>query len=110
MKNESLVKRTALFRIRRLLGMAEERTIEGTEASRALARRYVGLAGKISTHYRVKIPKALKSRICKKCGSFLVPGINCKVRVVSSHGYVAYACDCGSEVHVHYRARDLGSA
>lgn len=110
MKNEALVKRTALFRIRRLLGMAEERTVENTDDSRRLAKRYSGIAERISTHYRVEIPKALKSRICRKCGNFLVPGINCSVRLASSHGYVAYACECGNEVHVHYRARGSGGA
>ncbi len=110
MKNESLVKRTALSRIRRLIYMAEERTVENTASSRRLAKRYVGLAEKISTHYKVKIPNALKMRICKKCGNFLVPGINCKVRLASVHGYVVYACECGNEVHVHYRAKGSGGA
>jgi ribonuclease P protein subunit RPR2 len=110
MKNESLVKRTALFRIRRLLAIAEERTAENTSDSRRLAKRYAGIAKSISTHYKVKIPRALDAKVCKKCGNFLVPGINCRVRLASSHGYVAYACECGNEVHVHYRARGSGGA
>jgi len=110
MKNESLVRRTALFRIGKLLSMAEGRTADNTASSRKLARRYVLLAEKMSTHYKVKIPKALKSRICKGCGNFLVPGVNCGVRLASSHGYVAYACECGDEVHVHYKAKGSDGA
>lgn len=110
MKNESLVKRTALTRIRRLLAMAEDRTRENTATSRKLAKRYVGIAERISAHYRVRIPNVLRLRICKKCGNFLIPGINCDVRLASAHGYVAYACECGKEVHVHYRAKSSGSA
>jgi ribonuclease P protein subunit RPR2 len=110
MKNESLVKRTALFRIRRLLGMAEERTVENTASSRELARRYVGLARRISEHYKVRIPGPLKPRICKKCGNFMVPGVNSRVRLASVHGYVAYVCECGNESHIHYRARGSGGA
>jgi ribonuclease P protein subunit RPR2 len=105
MKNESIVKRTALFRIRRLLALAEERTQENTANSRRLAKRYTAIAGRISTHYKVKMPKALDDKVCKKCGNFLVPGIDCRVRLASVHGYVAYACECGKEVHVHYRAK-----
>lgn len=110
MKNESLVRRTALFRIGKLIRMAEARTVENTGPSRKLARRYVLLAERISTHYKVKIPKALKSKICKGCGNLLVPGVNCRVRLASAHGYAAYACECGDEVHVHYRARASGGA
>lgn len=110
MKNESLVKRTALLRIGRLLGMAEERTVENTADSRRLAKRYAHLAVKISTHYKVRIPGKLKIRICKKCGNFMVPGVNCKVRLASAHGYAAYACECGNETHIHYKARSSGRA
>jgi ribonuclease P protein subunit RPR2 len=110
MKNESLVRRTALFRMRRLLALAEERTVKNTPDSRRLAKRYAGIAERISTHYKVKMPKALDSKVCRKCGNFLVPGINCNVRLASSHGYVAYACECGNEVHVHYRVRRSGGA
>lgn len=103
MQNASLVKRTALTRIRTLLDLAEERALENTDASRKLAKRYVNLAKKMSTHYKVKIPKGLKSKICKSCDNFLIPGINCKVIVASVHGYIACVCECGNEVHVHYK-------
>ena len=105
MKNEALVKRIAKCRIGILFGLAEEKTLKDTEASRRLARRYISIARTISAHYKVKIPRELKYRICKKCGSFLVPGINCRVRVASAHGYVAYVCECGGETHIHYKPK-----
>ena len=105
MKNEALVKRIALCRIKILFELARKRTLENTEESRRLAKRYLSIAKRISTHYKVKIPKELKSKMCKKCGSLLMPGVNCKVRVASVHGYVAYICSCGSENHIHYRKR-----
>jgi ribonuclease P protein subunit RPR2 len=110
MKNESLVKRTALFRIGRLLGMAEELTSENTGESRRLAKRYVAIAVRVGTHYKVRIPNSLKARICKNCGNFLVPGINCRVRLASAHGYAVYGCECGGESHIHYKAKSSGGA
>ena len=105
MKNEHLMDKIASDRIAMLLAYAEARTLEKTAPSKKLAKRYVDLARKISSHYQVSIPKGLKYRICRGCGNFLVPGLNCSVRVASSHGYVAYVCECGEERHVFYKKR-----
>jgi ribonuclease P protein subunit RPR2 len=105
MKNEALVKRIALCRIKTLFELAGRKMLNDTETSRKLAKRYIDIARKISTHYKVKIPRELKYKICKKCGSLLVPGVNCRVRVASAHGYVAYVCDCGGETHIHYKPK-----
>ncbi len=73
-------------------------------------RKYVKLMLKISTHYRVKMPDKIKESICKNCQSVLVPGLNAKVRLVSSHGYVAYSCNgCGFERHTFYAKRGSSS-
>ncbi len=101
MKSKSLVKSIAEERILLLLDLAEKMAIENTEQSISLEKRYVLLAKRISAHYKVKIPKGLKQRICKKCNNFIVPGINGKVRLASS-GYFVYECECGSENHFFY--------
>jgi ribonuclease P protein subunit RPR2 len=105
MKNESLARKIALERIRVLLALAEARTVENSKESRRLAKRYTDIARKISSHYKVTIPKDLKYRVCSGCGNFLVPGINCTVRLASSHGYIAYSCECGNERHFLYKTR-----
>lgn len=46
-----------------------------------LAQRYIDIAGKISTKYKVKLPRELKRRICNHCKTFMIPGINCRVRL-----------------------------
>lgn len=46
-----------------------------------LADRYVEIARRMSMRHRVGMPGHLKKRVCKKCGSFLVPGENCRVRL-----------------------------
>ncbi|VVB77232.1 Ribonuclease P protein component 4 [uncultured archaeon] len=105
MKNESLVRKVALGRIARLLDMARDRTIENTEKSRMLAKRYTRLAREIASHYRIRRRSDAERTVCKKCGNLLVPGINCKVRLASSKGYVAYVCECGEEAHLHYKEK-----
>ncbi|MCL5239220.1 MAG: ribonuclease P [Candidatus Marsarchaeota archaeon] len=103
MKNSELSRKIAIGRIGRLAKLAEDRTLEGDTASRRLAKRYVDLARRISQHYKVSIPKELKQRVCRNCGNFLVPGVNCTVRLVSSRGYAAYVCECGEERHIFYK-------
>jgi len=94
-----LVKKIALERIEILFDNAEKTLKE----DRPRSKKYVTTLRKISSHYKVTIPKKLKDRICTNCDVVLVPGFNCKVRVVSSHKYVAYMCDsCSREVHIHY--------
>ena len=103
MKNVDLTRKIALGRINVLLSLAEQRTLEKSAPSEKLARRYVSLARKMSSHYKVTIPKKLKDRICRSCGNFMIPGINCRVKVASVHGYVAYVCECGEEKHIFYK-------
>ena len=105
MKNVNVMDRIASGRIGILLAKAELRTAEGTAASKKLAKRYVSQARKISSRYGVRLPKELKNRICRKCGNFLVPGVNCSVKLASAHGYVVYACECGAERHLFYKKK-----
>lgn len=101
--SEKLIKEIAADRINKLLELAEERAKDNTELSKKLSKRYVYLARKISMHYKVKIPKEKKQRLCKKCNNFLIPGVNCTVRVASSKRFVVYKCECGAEKHIFYK-------
>ncbi|MGB9732571.1 MAG: ribonuclease P protein component 4 [Candidatus Micrarchaeia archaeon] len=107
MKNE-LIEDIAQERINRLLELAEERALENTSFSLKLSKRYVELARRISMHYKVKISKEKKERICKNCNNFLVPGINCTVRLASSKKFVVYKCECGAEKHIFYKMHSKG--
>jgi len=62
-----------------------------------LARRYVELARRIGMKAGVRLTREQKSRVCKGCGSFLVPGANCRVRTRSEGGtIVLITClECG---------------
>ncbi len=61
-----------------------------------LAKRYVFIARKIAMKCNIKLSSEQKRQICKKCGEFLVPGENCKVRTNSKTKCIEYSCDkCG---------------
>ena len=55
-----------------------------------LSDRYVEIARKIAMKYKVSIPRELKRRFCKHCYTFLVPGINCRIR--NNEGKMVYYC------------------
>jgi len=79
-------RRIAIRRIRQLFEQAEVVFKEDPN----LSNRYVYLARKIAMKYKVKIPRELKRRFCKHCHVFLVPGVNCRVRLQGSK--VVYYC------------------
>lgn len=100
MLNEKLIKEIASWRISRLFELAEISTEKNKGETPVLARKYVALARKISTHYKVKMPPDIKNRICKGCNSVMVPGFNCKVRI-ASNGFLIYLCNCGLQKKIH---------
>lgn len=62
---------------------------------RELSRRYVALARRIGMRYNVRLTKKDKLMVCKRCNSFLVPGVNCRVRTHALR--VVITClECGS--------------
>ncbi|MGQ9543101.1 MAG: ribonuclease P protein component 4 [Candidatus Bathyarchaeia archaeon] len=89
----SRYKELASERIERLFELAEECFKERPQ----LADRYVELARKIGMKCRVRIPQHLRMRLCKNCGSFLVFGVNSRVRIrPEGNGRVVITClKCG---------------
>lgn len=68
--------------------------------SQRLASRYVTLAVKISHRTNTRIPASLQRKFCKNCLSFLVPGVNCRVR---TKGKLVYTClGCGKSSRMPY--------
>ncbi len=67
-----------------------------------LAHRYVYLARKISMRFKVRIPRELKRKFCKHCYKYLVPNINCRVRI--HNGHVVYYClECKKYMRFKYK-------
>ena len=90
-------KRIAAERIEKLFSEAEKQF----KKDKTLSDRYVQLARKISMKYKVKIPSSLKKRFCKHCKCYLVPGVNCRVRLYGKK--VRYYCQsCKSYMRFPY--------
>jgi ribonuclease P protein subunit RPR2 len=50
-----------------------------------LANRYVEIALAVQQKAKIRMPRKWKRRYCKRCHSFLVPGVNARVRLRSGH-------------------------
>lgn len=70
-------KKIALERMHILVGQA----VLNARKNPALAQRQAGLAKRISTKYRVKMPYEIRMNFCKKCKMFIVPGMTSRIRL-----------------------------
>ncbi len=100
MSRRRFVEDIALQRIRLLFEMAHE----VVRRDRDLARRYVELALRISKRARVRVPRELKRRYCKRCLAYLVPGLNARVRLRNNRmPHVVITClECGYVRRIPY--------
>lgn len=80
------IKRIALERINKLF----EEAAKVFKNDKKLANRYVKIARKIGMKTKIRIPSKFKKRFCKHCLSYLVPGVNCRVR--TKNGKLVYYC------------------
>ena len=46
-----------------------------------LYQRQASIARRISTKYKIRMPYHLRMVFCKKCKSFIAPGINSRIRL-----------------------------
>jgi ribonuclease P protein subunit RPR2 len=72
-----VVRKIALERMQILIDNA----ISNTRTNPELSQRHAQLARRISTKYNVRMPYVLRIVFCKKCKSFIAPGINSKIRL-----------------------------
>ncbi|NHI93540.1 MAG: hypothetical protein EAX96_13720 [Candidatus Lokiarchaeota archaeon] len=88
---KAIIKKIAAQRIELLLNLAEEQILKHHDKDKS--RRYAYLAKRISMKSNVKIPQELKRRICSNCHIYLVPGINCRVRINKRRSpHVVHTC------------------
>lgn len=85
-------------RIRRLFDLAEKAYPRRPE----LSDRYVDIARRISMRHRVGLPRDFKRRMCKACGSFLVPGKNSRIRL-DGRNVVITCLKCGTVKRYPYK-------
>ena len=71
------VRKIAMERMQILIDNA----ISNAKTNPKLSQRQAFLARKISTKHRIKMPYYLRMVFCKKCKSFIAPGINSRFRL-----------------------------
>ena len=58
-----------------------ETAISNARTDPKISRRQALLARRISTRHKIRMPYELRISFCKKCKSFIAPGINSKIRL-----------------------------
>ena len=58
-----------------------------------LSNKYVKMARRIAMKYKIRLPSSMKKRLCSNCHSYLVPGVNCRVRI-HKHRIIYYCIGC----------------
>jgi len=66
-----------------------------------LSQRQAFLARRISTRHKIRMPYPLRMVFCKKCKSFIAPGINSRIRIGrTSTKSIRISCNlCGHTYH-----------
>ena len=55
--------------------------VKNARTDTRMAQRYAILARKISTRHKVRMPYQMRISFCKKCKSFIAPGLNSRIRL-----------------------------
>lgn len=100
---DSDIRRVALQRVQTLFHLANEVFNEDPN----LAQRYVDLARKIAMSTRLRLPKEYRHHVCRHCKSFILPGVNCRVRVQQRReSHMVITCSvCGKHTRIPLRKR-----
>jgi len=97
-------KQIALERIRILFRLARETIHENPK----LAQRYVKIARKIAMGTKLRLPQEYRRMVCRHCKSFILPGVNCRVRTQSRREpHVVVTClNCGQHTRIPLRGKE----
>ena len=58
-----------------------DNAISNARSAPELSQRQASIARRISTKYKIRMPYHLRMVFCKKCKSFIAPGINSRIRL-----------------------------
>jgi ribonuclease P protein subunit RPR2 len=96
-------KRVAMQRIKTLFRLAKETVHE----DQALAQRYVEIARKIAMAASIRLPREYRLQVCRYCKSFILPGVNCRVRIKQRREpHLVMTClNCGKRMRVPLREK-----
>ena len=97
-------KQIALKRVHTLFSLAKEVIHEDPE----LAQRYVQIARRIAMRTKLHMPKEYRNLICRHCKSFILPGVNCRIRIQQRREpHMVITClNCGQHSRFPLRGRE----
>ena len=58
-----------------------DNAISNARINPELSQRQASIARRISTKYKIRMPYYLRMVFCKKCKSFIAPGVNSRIRL-----------------------------
>ena len=101
------MKKVIQQRMRELIELAIKSWKNG---DKDLARRYVYIIKKYSEKNKVKIPKDVKLKFCKKCLTPWIPGETVRIRLSRRGKYLIYEClNCGYKKRIPYKKFKKGA-
>jgi ribonuclease P protein subunit RPR2 len=91
-------------RVQTLFGLAGETL----DQDPVLAQRYVNIARRIAMAAKIRLPTRYRRQICRHCKSFILPGVNCRVRVKQlREPHVVITClNCGKQMRIPLSKRE----
>jgi len=97
-------KQIAMQRIHTLFRLAREVVHEDP----SLAQRYVKIARIIAMGTKLRLPREYRRLVCRHCKSFILPGVNCRVRIRSGREpHVVVTClNCGGHSRMPLKNRE----
>jgi len=96
-------KQIALQHVRTLFGKAKEVIHENPE----LAQHYAEMARKIAMSTKLRLPTEYRRQICRHCKSFILPGVNCRVRTQQRREpHIVVTClRCGGHTRIPLKSK-----
>jgi ribonuclease P protein subunit RPR2 len=97
-------KRIATQRIQTLFRLASETLHENPP----LAQRYADTARKMAMAARIRLAPEYRSQICRHCKSFILPGVNSRVRIKQRREpHIVVTClKCGKQTRIILRKKE----
>lgn len=93
---DSDTRHIAIQRVQTLFHLANETFCRDP----SLAQRYVYLARRIAMAAKVRLPEEHRRQVCRHCKSFILVGVNCRVRIKQQREpHVVITClNCGKHM------------
>jgi ribonuclease P protein subunit RPR2 len=97
-------KQIALERVHTLFQLAQKVMHDDPER----AQRYVEVARRIAMKTKLRMPEEYRRLICRKCKRFILPGVNCRIRIQQRREpHMVITClNCGGHTRIPLKGEE----